>query len=85
MKRVVVTGMAGISPIGDNWESIQERLEALETGIRRMDSWDVYDELNTRLGRARREFRNAIALPAQGPAQHGARCATCGAQQRAGA
>lgn len=50
MKRVVVTGMAGISPIGDSWEAIQERLEALETGIRRMDSWDVYDELNTRLG-----------------------------------
>ena len=56
MKRVVITGMAGISPIGDSWETIRDRLDALDTGIVRMDSWDVYDELNTRLGAPVPEF-----------------------------
>jgi len=50
MKRVVVTGMAGISPIGSDWPSIRTRLEAFDTGIVRMDEWDQFDELNTRLG-----------------------------------
>lgn len=50
MKRVVVTGMAGISPIGSDWPSIRGRLEASDTGIVRMDEWDQFEELNTRLG-----------------------------------
>jgi len=50
MKRVVVTGMAGISPIGSDWQSIRNRLEAFDTGIVRMDEWDQFEELNTRLG-----------------------------------
>lgn len=50
MKRVVVTGMAGISPIGASWEQIKANLRAGKTGIRRMDSWDKYPDLNTRLG-----------------------------------
>ena len=50
MKRVVVTGMAGFSPIGNDWESIHSRLKEMKTGIVRMDSWDIYEGLNTRLG-----------------------------------
>jgi 3-oxoacyl-[acyl-carrier-protein] synthase II len=50
MNRVVVTGMAGISPIGDNWGSIRKRLDAMDTAIVYMDSWNIYEELNTRLG-----------------------------------
>ena len=50
MKRVVVTGMAGFSPIGNDWEGIQSRLKSLKTGIVHMDDWDVYEGLNTRLG-----------------------------------
>jgi len=46
---VVVTGMAGISPIGDNWESIRARLQQMQNGIVRMDAWDQYEDLNTRL------------------------------------
>lgn len=49
MKRVVVTGMAGISPIGNNWESIRSRLVEMKNGIIRMDAWDMYEDLNTRL------------------------------------
>ena len=50
MKRVVVTGMAGFSPIGNDWETIRTRLKNMETGISRIDEWDKYDGLNTRLG-----------------------------------
>ncbi|MBQ0756044.1 MAG: beta-ketoacyl-ACP synthase, partial [Amphritea sp.] len=49
MKRVVVTGMAGFSPIGNDWQTISESLSALKTGIVRMDEWDIYEGLNTRL------------------------------------
>ena len=50
MKRVVVTGMAGFSPIGSNWAAIQTRLRSMDTAITRMDDWDKYEGLNTRLG-----------------------------------
>ena len=49
MTRVVVTGMAGISPIGADWESIRSRLQQMKNGIVRMDAWDQYEDLNTRL------------------------------------
>ncbi|RBJ81471.1 beta-ketoacyl-ACP synthase [Pseudomonas sp. MWU12-2534b] len=49
MKRVVVTGMAGITSLGSNWASIAERFAANRSGIRRMDEWDRFSELNTRL------------------------------------
>ncbi|MDN6314975.1 MAG: beta-ketoacyl-ACP synthase [Halomonas sp.] len=49
-RRVVVTGMAGFSPIGNDWPSIRARLESQQNGIRHMADWDVYDGLNTRLG-----------------------------------
>ncbi|MCU1765067.1 beta-ketoacyl-ACP synthase [Pseudomonas protegens] len=49
MKRVVVTGMAGITSLGSDWASIAERFGANRSGIRRMDEWDRFSELNTRL------------------------------------
>lgn len=56
MKRVVVTGMAGVSPIGSDWKSIRYRLENFDTGIVRMDDWDQYEELNTRLAAPVNDF-----------------------------
>lgn len=50
MKRVVVTGMAAISPIGSGWEQIRSSLLARTSGIRRIHDWDKYEGLNTRLG-----------------------------------
>ena len=49
MKRVVVTGVAGFSPVGNDWQTIKKNLRLLKTGIVRMDEWDIYDGLNTRL------------------------------------
>ncbi|WP_313651612.1 beta-ketoacyl-ACP synthase [Pseudomonas soli] len=49
MRRVVVTGMAGITALGNDWASIAAQFAAGRSGIRRMDEWDRYSELNTRL------------------------------------
>lgn len=49
MKRVVITGMAGISPIGNDWETIANNLKNQHTGIVRVDDWDRYEGLDTRL------------------------------------
>lgn len=56
MKRVVVTGMAGFSPIGSDWDTIQKNLKAMKTGVVRMDDWDQYDGLNTRLAAPVEQF-----------------------------
>lgn len=50
MKRVVVTGMAGMSPIGLDWPQIEKNLRALKGGVRTMPDWDSVEDLNTRLG-----------------------------------
>ncbi|MDO8313368.1 MAG: beta-ketoacyl-ACP synthase, partial [Sideroxyarcus sp.] len=49
MKRVVVTGMAGVSPIGSSWEQIKANLLEGKTGIRYMPEWDRFSDFNTRL------------------------------------
>jgi len=49
MKRVVVTGMAGISPLGSSWEAVSAKLKSLSNGIVRMGDWDKYKGLNTKL------------------------------------
>jgi len=50
MKRVVVTGMAAITPLGNNWEVVAQKLKSQTTGIQRMDDWVKYKGLNTLLG-----------------------------------
>jgi 3-oxoacyl-[acyl-carrier-protein] synthase II len=49
MKRVVVTGMAGISPIGSDWPAIEKNLRAGKTGVCAMPEWEKYQDLNSRL------------------------------------
>lgn len=49
MKRVVVTGMAGVSPVGNSWSEIQRSLREGTSGIRYMADWECYEGLNTRL------------------------------------
>jgi len=50
MRRVVITGMAGFSPIGNDWQTISANLRNGKTGIRYMENWEPYKELETRLG-----------------------------------
>jgi len=49
MKRVVITGMAAITPIGNDWKTVSENLKAQRTGIRHMTDWQQYKGLNTQL------------------------------------
>ena len=56
MKRVVVTGMAGLSPIGLDWPEVETALRARQSGVRHMPEWDIYEGLNTRLGASVRPF-----------------------------
>jgi 3-oxoacyl-[acyl-carrier-protein] synthase II len=49
MKRVVVTGMAGISPLGTGWPDVREKLRSLTNAIVRMPDWDRYERMHTRL------------------------------------
>lgn len=49
-KRVVVTGMGGITALGDHWDAIEARLRAGHNGVRQMPDWERFDGLNTRLG-----------------------------------
>jgi 3-oxoacyl-[acyl-carrier-protein] synthase II len=49
MKRVVVTGMAALTPLGHDWETVAQKLKTQQTGIRHMADWDKYNGLNTRL------------------------------------
>ena len=48
--RVVVTGMAGISPLGNDWPTIRARLGEYRNAIVRMHDWANYEGLNTQLG-----------------------------------
>jgi len=50
MKRVVVTGMAGVTALGDTWDSVSANLHAQRNGVRYMPEWDYFDALNTRIG-----------------------------------
>ena len=55
-RRVVVTGMAGISPIGNDWPSVRARLADCRNAITRMTEWAEYDGLHTQLGAPAAEF-----------------------------
>ena len=49
MRRAVITGMAGITSLGNDWATIAGHFANHRSGIRRMDEWDRFEELNTRL------------------------------------
>lgn len=50
MRRVVVTGIGAISPLGHDWATVLARLRARRNAVQRMDAWDDIDGLNTKLG-----------------------------------
>lgn len=63
MKRVVITGMAGISALGDSWEKIEGNLRARRNAVRRMPEWDYFETLNTRLGAPIEDFVTPAHYP----------------------
>ena len=50
MRRVVVTGMGGVTALGNTWSEVQARLRSLKNAVKRMPEWDRHGELlHTRL------------------------------------
>jgi len=49
MRRVVVTGMAGVTALGNDWTSIRANLAAGKTGTRYMAEWERFSGIHTRL------------------------------------
>lgn len=50
MKRVVVTGMSGITSLGETADAIFEKFAQGKSGIRYMADWEQYTDLRTKLG-----------------------------------
>ncbi len=48
-RRVVITGAGGISPLGNDWASIHTHLRSYRNAVQRIDAWDIYQGLNTKL------------------------------------
>ncbi|NNH39071.1 beta-ketoacyl-ACP synthase [Acinetobacter terrae] len=49
MKRVVVTGMAGITSLGETADQIFTQFEQGKSGIRYMPEWEVFSDLRSKL------------------------------------
>lgn len=50
MRRVVITGMGGVTAFGNDWGSVSAGLLAGRNAVRNMPEWQVYDGLHTLLG-----------------------------------
>ncbi len=50
MKRVVVTGIGALSPLGHDWSTVEARLRERRNAVQTMPEWAVYEGLNTRVG-----------------------------------
>jgi len=49
MRRVVVTGMGGVTALGEDWPTIRANFAAGYTGVRFMEEWNRFTGVNTRL------------------------------------
>ena len=64
MKRVVITGMGVVSPLGGNVAEQTAALDAGRHGIRRMPEWSAYKGLRSLIA-APAELKNEKAIPRQ--------------------
>ncbi|WED25964.1 beta-ketoacyl-ACP synthase [Vibrio sp. DW001] len=48
-RRVVVTGMAGVTALGNDWKTVESKLKACENATKYMPDFEQYDGLNTKL------------------------------------
>lgn len=56
MKRVVISGIGGISPLGNDWPTIAVRLREVRNAVARVPDWEPYEGLNTKIGAAAADF-----------------------------
>jgi 3-oxoacyl-[acyl-carrier-protein] synthase II len=57
MRRVVVTGMSGITSLGEGWGEIGKSLREGASGVERMPEWERYTDILTRLAAPVRNFK----------------------------
>jgi 3-oxoacyl-[acyl-carrier-protein] synthase II len=50
MRRVVVTGMSGVTSLGHTWDEIKKNMQQGKTGICHMPQWMDIEGMNTQLG-----------------------------------
>ncbi|KLV04077.1 3-oxoacyl-ACP synthase [Photobacterium aquae] len=48
-RRVVVTGMSGVTAFGNDWQTVEPKLRACENAIQYMQSYEEFNGLNTKL------------------------------------
>ena len=60
-KRVVITGVGAVCAFGRKWHEIEAAFRAGKNAVRRMEAWDAFPEMETRLG---------APLPAYVPPEH---------------
>ncbi|MEX3707252.1 beta-ketoacyl synthase N-terminal-like domain-containing protein, partial [Paraburkholderia sp. BR14263] len=49
MKRVVITGMGGVTALGDQWAQVEAALKGGVNAVKRVHDWDYIEALHTRL------------------------------------
>lgn len=64
MKRVVVTGLGCISPLGCDPDALMQGLAAGRSGVRQMEGWEQYRGLQSRVG-APAPLQNEKEIPRQ--------------------
>ena len=62
-RRVVVTGMGGLTSLGDRYDAVEVNLRAGISGVRTMPEWDAYEDLQTRLGAPLLDFYTPCHYP----------------------
>jgi 3-oxoacyl-[acyl-carrier-protein] synthase II len=63
MRRVVITGMGGITALGENWSVVEGNLRACRNAVRVMPEWNYFETLNTRLGAPVDQFQAPSHYP----------------------
>lgn len=63
MKRVVITGMGGLTPLGQNWAGIEAALRSGRNAVRYINEWDRFAALHTRLGCPLPAFETPASYP----------------------
>ena len=55
-RRVVVTGMSGISPLGSNWGVVADNLINKKSAVTLMEDWHEIEGLRTQVGAIVKDF-----------------------------
>ena len=64
LKRVVITGMGVVSPLGNGVPALMQGLERGTSSVRRMEGWEQYNGLHSLVG-APAEMKDEKKIPRQ--------------------